>query len=145
MNTDLATRTILLADDDPDDAEIFSMVLTKVDPSIKLIHAPNGVAVLEYLKERNHVVPDVIFLDINMPEMNGWQCLQSLKANPLTSGIPVLMYTTSSQARDKEIAMNLGAVAFITKPSDYKTLEKLLLSIATNLNANIKTTASTLR
>ena len=144
MNTDLATRTILLADDDTDDAEIFSMVLTKVDPSIKLVHAVNGLAVLEYLKQ-NTVVPDVIFLDINMPEMNGWQCLQSLKENPLTSGIPVLMYTTSSHTRDKEIAMNLGAVAFITKPSDYKALEKLLHTIAANLHANIKTTVNTLR
>lgn len=145
MRTDTINKLILLADDDRDDAEIFSMVLTKVDPAIHLIHVINGVGVFDYLKNDDHVVPDVIFLDLNMPEMNGWQCLRALKDNPLYRDIPVLMYTTSSHPRDREIALGLGAVAFITKPSDYKELEKLLQVLAANLTANIKTTAHSFR
>lgn len=136
----LIPKVILLADDDPDDAEMFALVLSDIDSSVKLHHVKDGLAVFEHLKHPGNQVPDIIFLDINMPEMNGWQCLSMLKNNDATKDIPVLIYTTSSQARDKQTAMELGASAFITKPSDYKTLRKILSAIAASYDSDIKNT-----
>lgn len=142
MNTDIVNKIILLADDDPDDAEMFSMVLSEVDGSVKFYHVDNGLAVLEYLKQIENPLPDVIFLDINMPEMSGWQCLTALKNNDTSKHIPVLIYSTSAHPRDKQIAMDLGASAFITKPSDYKTLGKLLSTVISNLHKDMKVAIS---
>jgi CheY-like chemotaxis protein len=122
-------RTILLADDDADDAEMFALVLAEVDPGVVLRHVINGEEVFEAIKEKPGFTPDVIFLDLNMPRMNGWQCLEKLKADAVTKDIPVVIYTTSSHTRDKQVAFAHGATAFITKPSDYKALRALLLSV----------------
>jgi CheY-like chemotaxis protein len=135
MSIHFKQRTILLADDDTDDAEMFMSVLSDIDPQIKCYHVENGRDVLTYLKRGERERPDVIFLDINMPEMSGWECLTKLKEESTTKLIPVLIYSTSSHARDREIANELGATGFITKPSDYKTLKKILSSIANNLNS----------
>src|SRR6478609_10649216 len=111
MNTDLINKIILLADDDHDDAEMFELVMSEVDVSIKVNHVNNGATLLEYFRKGNFA--DVIFLDINMPEMNGWQCLKRLKDHPVAKDIPVIIYTTSSHPRDKEIAKERGASGFV--------------------------------
>jgi CheY-like chemotaxis protein len=136
----LIPKVILLADDDPDDAEMFALVLSDIDSSLTLHHVKDGLAVFEHLKHPGNQVPDIIFLDINMPEMNGWQCLSMLKHNDRTKNIPVLIYTTSSHSRDKQTAIELGASAFITKPSDYNTLRKILSAIASSHGSDIKST-----
>lgn len=61
-----------------------------------------------------------------MPEVNGWDCLKELKKDSPLSEIPVVMYSTSSHQRDREIAKELGAIGLITKPSDYTQLKKML-------------------
>jgi len=134
---DRPDKIVLLADDDSDDAEMFSLVLSEVDPSIQFHHVENGLAVFEFLHKMGSKVPDVIFMDINMPQMSGWECLTALKSNAITKNIPVLIYSTSSHARDKQIAAQLGASGFITKPSDYRTLRKILSTIADNLHQNV--------
>jgi CheY-like chemotaxis protein len=136
----LTNKTILLADDDPDDVEIFISVLRDVDTSVAVYAVSSGVGVFEYLKDLDNPRPNVIFLDINMPEMSGWQCLTALKEAPVTRDIPVVMYSTSSHHRDKQIAAELGASGFITKPSDLKTLEKILGAVASNLHTDLKST-----
>jgi CheY-like chemotaxis protein len=136
----LTPKVILLADDDPDDAEMFALVLSDINPAMQLYHVKDGLAVFEHLKDPEKQAPDIIFLDINMPEMNGWQCLSMLKNNHRTKAIPVLIYTTSSHSKDRQTAMELGASAFITKPSDYKTLRKILSAIAASEGSDIKNT-----
>lgn len=129
---------ILLADDDFDDAEIFADALNDVDPRAKFFHAENGLGVFEQLKSLGSRMPSIIFLDLNMPEMDGWECLALLKRNPLTKDIPVMIYSTSSFYRDKQNALASGASAFITKPSDYESLRKLVTSVTSNLNSGIQ-------
>lgn len=131
-------KTILLADDDVDDAEMFGLVLTEVDPGVVLHHVANGEEVFDLITGETGLTPDVIFLDLNMPLMNGWQCLEKLKANSATKDIPVVIYTTSSHTRDKQIAMANGATAFITKPSDYKALRALLVSVISDTYQFVK-------
>lgn len=145
MSTNLERRVILLADDDPDDAEMFGEVLAEIDSSVEFYHVKNGVAVFDYLKEKENLAPNVIFLDINMPQMSGWQCLSLLKSDPATKDIPVLIYSTSSHQRDKQIAIELGASGFITKPSNYKMLHSMLTIIAANLHRDIASTINSLQ
>src|SRR3712207_625430 len=96
-------KTVLLADDDADDAEIFQEALREVAPSTNLYRVESGTAILQYLKDNRNVRPDIIFMDLNMPLMNGWQCLAKLKNTKGLDDIPVIIYTTSSNPRDYEI------------------------------------------
>jgi CheY-like chemotaxis protein len=137
-------KIILLADDDMDDAEMFAEVLALTDPSIKFYHVKNGLEVFDHMKRMTNQMPAIIFLDINMPEMSGWQCLSILKNDPLARCIPVVIYSTSSHHRDKQTAIELGASAFITKPSDYKKLQNLLSVVTANLYGDIKAAIGTL-
>jgi len=131
-------RFFLLADDDRDDAEIFSEALSTVDPSIKFHHVEDGQEVFQFLSTSKIEKPDVIFLDLNMPAMSGWQCLAKLKNDTALKNIPVIMYSTSSNPREKEIAIELGATGFVTKPTDFKVLTKILEAISANLASDLK-------
>ena len=126
-------ETILLADDDKDDADIFRQALQEINPSIVFCYADTGFGIFEYLNDEKNPKPDVIFLDLNMPEMNGWQCLAKLKNEKKFESIPVIIYTTSSNPRENEIAQDLEAHGLITKPTDPKILKKVLGLVITNL------------
>ena len=131
-------KFFLLADDDHDDAELFNEALSTVNPSIKFHHVEDVQEVFQLLSNSNIEKPDVIFLDLNMPAMSGWQCLAKLKNDTELKNIPVIMYSTSSNPREKEIAIELGATGFVTKPTDFKVLTKILETISTSLNADLK-------
>lgn len=119
----------LLIDDDADDQDIFIMATESLDILIEVQTAINGVEGLEKLN--TPVLPDYIFLDLNMPRMNGKEFLKEIKRLPVLKEIPVFIYTTSSAEHDKEQTLALGAFDFITKPSSItilaNTLNKLLL------------------
>jgi CheY-like chemotaxis protein len=123
--------TFLLADDDADDKTLFCEALSEIDPSIVCHTASDGNEALAILSERQINKPNIIFLDINMPVMDGWQCLGKIKAQADNKDIPVIMYSTSSYQRDIELALESGAFCFFTKPSDYRELRNILRLIAT--------------
>ncbi len=120
-------KSILLVDDDTEDAELFSEALSETEASIKFTRAIDGCDAIEILEKG--VSPDIIFLDINMPRMNGWECLGKLKSKAAYKDIPVIMYTTSSNQNEKEIAINFGAINFISKPNNFTDLKKILESV----------------
>lgn len=130
--------TILLVDDDRDDTALFEEVLGEVRPSIILQTAENGIEALEGLQNRVTPLPDLIFLDLNMPRMGGKECLLQLKGNTQLRNIPVIIYTTSSQSADIEEAMIAGAVCFITKPNSIKEMKTVLSSIVESLPHNLE-------
>ena len=107
--------TVFLVDDDMDDQEIFALALAEVDNSIACVMAKNGMDALTQLRE-SRFRPDCIFLDLNMPRMNGKQCLKEIKSHADLTMIPVIIYSTSSETRDIEETKALGAMAFIIKP-----------------------------
>lgn len=125
-------KQVLLIDDDRDDAELFKEALSEINSSISFEHYEDSKTGLKTLMERHNNLPDLIFLDINMPIVSGWQCLTEFKKTEHLKHIPVIMFTTSSQPREKEIAKELGAKGFITKPSEYKALKQLLSSVINN-------------
>jgi CheY-like chemotaxis protein len=122
-------KHVLLIDDDRDDAELFKEALSEVNPSIAFEYYDDSKTGLCTLLEKRTDLPDVIFLDINMPIVSGWECLSQFKSTEHLKEIRVIMFTTSSQERERDIAKKLGADGFITKPSEYKTLKELLSSV----------------
>ena len=131
-------KFFLLADDDHDDAELFNEALYTVDPSIKFHHVEDCREIFQFLLNSKIEKPDIIFLDLNMPGMSGWQCLAKLKNDATLKNIPVIMYSTSSNPREKEIAIDLGATGFVTKPTEFKVLTKILETMSTNPSAELR-------
>ncbi|HZZ76479.1 MAG TPA: response regulator [Puia sp.] len=131
------SKTFLLADDDPDDVALFKEALSIIDPSIIFYFAQDGKAALDKLGDKNLEEPDIIFLDINMPVMNGWECLAKIKLNQSYSYIPVVIYSTASYRKEMEKAFEMGALCFFTKPTDFKDLITNLKAISDNLDQGI--------
>lgn len=121
-------KTCLLVDDDEDDKEIFCLALKKIDPSIDCITASDGREALSILDDGSFI-PDYIFLDLNMPRMDGKECLKEIRKQNRLDKVPVIIFTTSSAERDKEETKKLGANSFITKPPLVSTLADLLLKL----------------
>lgn len=119
-------KKILLIDDDREDAEIFEEALTEADDSAILIYMDDPREALDKLKKMHTEMPKIIFLDINMPFMTGWDCLQEIKKDGTLQHIPVIMYSTSSNQREAAMAAELGAAAYLTKPNDYNELKSKL-------------------
>lgn len=115
-----------LVDDDPDDQEIFMSALQELNESIQCVTANNGVEALEKLDPDKSFVPDFIFLDLNMPMMDGKQCLAEIKKIPSLSHVPIVIYSTSSSPDDINETRRLGVSSFLTKPSSFSGLIKLL-------------------
>jgi CheY-like chemotaxis protein len=125
-------KKFALADDDADDAEIFAEALAAVNPGILCEYASNGKILLDKIRHRKSDLPDIIFLDINMPEMNGWDSLTELKKHSSLKDIPVVMYSTSSTHRDIQAAKKLGANFFYTKPDNFRQLKLFLENLIKN-------------
>lgn len=126
----------LLIDDDPDDRELFSDAIEEVDRGIVCYIASDGKKAFAKLDNGEIALPDLIFLDINMPGLSGWDCLLKLKAHEVYSNIPVIMYSTSSSEADIARANSLGALWFFTKPLNFKELKKSLEIVIQNLKNN---------
>ena len=129
--------TFLLADDDLDDTILFEQVLNEVAPSVTLITAKDGREAIDALTSGS-ASPDLIFLDLNMPKLNGKECLQFIKHTENLHKIPVIIYTTSSLSKDIEDCMVSGAACFITKPSGVKELTKIISTIVGSLPGGLE-------
>ena len=117
---------ILLVDDDDDDRELFRGAIEDIDPTIECIEANDGEKALELLLSDKKQRPDFIFLDLNMPRVNGFQCLKELKNNDNLKSIPVIIYTTSQRNEDKIKTRKMGAAYYITKPHRHADLRKVI-------------------
>jgi CheY-like chemotaxis protein len=111
-----------LIDDDVDDQEIFTMALHAYDDSIHCHFADDGVKALEKLRDVNFILPQCIFLDVNMPRMNGIECLDEIRKIRRLQGVPVCMFSTSSDPKIVTQAKALGATDFIVKPPSISAL-----------------------
>lgn len=119
-------KTCFLIDDDIDDQEIFTLVLKSVNPSISCVVANDGIEAVSKLKKEETFNPDYIFLDLNMPRMDGKECLQEIKKIDRLRQIPVIIYSTSSEQQDIVETRNLGAADYLEKQSSVAELKKKL-------------------
>ena len=120
---------VLLIDDDSDDQEIFSIALEKADGNVECVFANDGIQALEILRHDPDFVPDYVFIDMNMPRMNGQQCLAEIKKIDRLKSVPVYMYSTSVSPESLETNKQLGAKDFIVKPSSINELISILKNI----------------
>ncbi len=116
------SRLLFLADDDIDDQMLFHDAINEIDPSITIETAVNGVEALKKLTGELITYPDYIFVDLNMPLMNGVQLLREIKKQPSLSHIPVIIYSTSSYEKDMVQTINNGAFYYIIKPFSFQEL-----------------------
>jgi CheY-like chemotaxis protein len=122
---------LLYVDDDSDDLELLADCVSSIDPSIQCLLFQKSPDAMAYLKTAEEL-PDFIFLDINMPLMNGKQCLQEIRKNENLRHLPVIMYTTSNEEREIKECYKLGASDFLIKPSNVSELMSGLTSIFEN-------------
>ncbi|HEU5148686.1 MAG TPA: response regulator [Chryseosolibacter sp.] len=116
---------ILLINDDPDDHEIFESVIELILPSARCSSVLSGQRAIEKLIDGS-LRPHIIFLDLNMPLMNGKQFLLEVRNHPEIATIPVIVLTTSSDAGNVAETKQLGAKYFITKPDRFSQWEDAL-------------------
>lgn len=119
-------KYFLYADDDSDDRETMIETIASLDPDLEVKGVVNGLAVLQFLNslQPDAILPCFILLDVNMPQMDGFETLRFLKSSNHFRKIPVIMFSTSQSVSDRTLAETLGAELFITKPfSSKKILE----------------------
>ncbi|HYG50185.1 MAG TPA: response regulator [Flavobacteriales bacterium] len=119
----------LLIDDDQDDQEIFRICLNKINKDVYLTVVNDGIEGLRLLTLEDDYTPDYIFLDMNMPKMDGIECLRSLKKIARLRETKIFMYSTTAETSAVEESWKLGAEAFIVKPSKTSELKEKLATI----------------
>jgi CheY-like chemotaxis protein len=119
---------ILYIDDDVEDRDFFSDVIHTIDESFVCHTAIDGEQGLKALEE-SIILPDFIFLDINMPVMGGREFLIAIKKIPRLRSVPVIVYTTSAQLRERLEYLGLGAYQVLVKPDSTAKAQLLIASI----------------
>jgi CheY-like chemotaxis protein len=132
QNTIMANpQRVFLIDDDEDDRLFFNLALDGLDYKGEIWCYKDGQTALERFTNDNTPVPDVIFLDWNMPNLDGRQCLTEIRKIPLYNTLPIIIISTSTAIEDKEDALRLGATYFLSKPGSILELQKRLQHLFT--------------
>ena len=113
----LADRHILVVDDDPRNLFVITSALEQ--QGAKIDNATNGVKALKYLSENT---VDLVFMDIMMPEMDGFEAIRQIKQNPALKQLPIVALTAKALRSDREKALAAGADDYLVKPVDYEVL-----------------------
>jgi len=119
-------KPILLVEDDQVDAMMITRAMQELNINNRLDIATNGEEALAYLRDRNLEKPSLIFLDLNMPRMNGLEFLRIVKQDTLLRQIPVIVLTTSREAQDRQESFKLSVSGYMVKPSDYLELVEII-------------------
>jgi DNA-binding NarL/FixJ family response regulator len=122
-------RECLIIDDDQDDQEIFLLCLRAVSKEIGFRAMGDCVEAISLLEMETDYTPDCIFIDVNMPKLNGIECLKRIKAIERMQHAKVFMYSTTSDTWVVEESKRLGAREFIVKPSKASELKEILAAI----------------
>ena len=122
---------IILADDDQDDRDFFSDAFAELKMQTKVSLFNDGQQLMDYLNHPNSILPQILFLDLNMPIKSGMECLKEIKDNNQFKDIAVAIYSTSASDEDIEDTFVKGANIYIKKPSSFDTLKKILSEIVT--------------
>ncbi len=114
---------VLHADDDDDDCFLFEEALKQSTSPYKLTTVHNGQELMQLLTQDDFQLPDVLFLDLNMPRKNGFQCLAEIKKNEKLKKLPVIILSTSyASAVAGELHVN-GARYYIRKPNEFTQIK----------------------
>ena len=122
---------ILLADDDDDDRLFFkdAIELVKVKTTVNMVK--DGVELMDYLNNSNSLLPNLLFLDLNMPRKSGMECLKEIRRNNKLKDLSIAIYSTSGLEKDIEETFVKGANIYIKKPNDFEDLKTILAKVIT--------------
>ncbi len=114
------SKPILLVEDDQVDALTARRALKELEVTNELVHKGDGEDALEYLRDESNAKPCIVLLDLNMPRMDGFEFLETVKSDNLLKNIPVIILTTSDTNESATRSFDLGAAGYIVKPVDYR-------------------------
>ena len=124
---------ILLAEDDPDDAEIFQLAIKRSGLATRVMVTHDGQETIDYLSGNDPFhdrtkfpFPNLLIMDIRMPNVDGFHLLTWLRTHPQCSVVPTLIFSASDQPNDVRKAYQLGANSYIAKPSQLEELVNLI-------------------
>lgn len=121
--------TLLLIDDDPEEYELFCSALLQVAPDLQCIALDSGKDAIEKIQKEKSFTPEFIFVDLNMPGLNGKQVLAELKDIDRIRQVPIIIYSTSSSKEDVQETKELGSSGYIVKPASYAALVETLKKV----------------
>jgi len=117
-------KRILLAEDDEDDFLLFQEALSEYREPILLNWVKDGEELMKRLKQDKAEIPDMIFLDINMPRKNGFECLTEIRQHQTLKHLPVIIFSTSNDQALVSWMYNAGANLYLSKPTDFRKLKE---------------------
>ena len=123
------SKTAILIDDDRDDLELLEEAIKQVDDSVKCISYLFCDDALRKIINDHSLVPNYIFIDMNMPRLNGNQCLKQLRGDPKLKNVPITMLSTSMPAPVAEVLKENGASFTFEKPVNFEDYEPILKRI----------------
>ena len=123
------TKFVLLVEDDEVDVMSVKRAFSDLNITNPLYVKDNGETALQYLLDNNNALPCLILLDINMPKMGGIEFLKIAKNNPLLKKIPVIIFTTSKEEKDRIESFELGIAGYMIKPVNYKQFVDVIKTI----------------
>jgi CheY-like chemotaxis protein len=125
MNTQ--SYNLLLADDDEDDCAFFKEALDELELPVSLVTVNDGVQLMNYLGENfSNNLPDILFLDLNMPRKNGHECLAEIKNKEELKNLPIIIFSTSLDNDIVDLMYEKGATYYIRKPGEFSKLKKVI-------------------
>ena len=124
---------IIVAEDDEDYRFLFEQSLNETGIASTLSFASNGLEVIALLNTMRKP-PDIIFLDINMPKMDGLTALERIRANEVFSKVPIIIFSSTADPAKVEVAYQCGATLYVTKPANYLDYLSLLRSLLLGQN-----------
>jgi len=120
---------ILLADDDEDDRLFFKDAIDEVKVKTVVTTVNDGVQLMDYLYRPDIRLPNVVFLDLNMPRKGGMECLKEIRSNSKLKDLSIAIYSTSASEEDIEETFVKGANIYIKKPNDFGELKRILSEV----------------
>lgn len=126
---------ILLAEDDVDDQELLTEAFSDLDPNIQLVAFSSGKKFLQHLDQLSEPeIPGMIILDYNIPEINGAEILKHLESKKRYDAIIKLVWSTSNSSMYERSCLELGAKAYLVKPSNISGLAEMAKTMLSYLN-----------
>jgi CheY-like chemotaxis protein len=131
---------LLLADDDDDDCIFFREALDELLLPVALATVNDGVALMNFLSnDKSSNLPDLIFLDLNMPRKSGIECLTEIKNSNELRNLPIIIFSTSFNAEIIDLVYEKGATHYIQKPAEFSKLKRVIENaLATTAKNNFK-------
>jgi CheY-like chemotaxis protein len=121
--------TLLLIDDDLDDQEIFVLAVNEINIAAQCVYANNGFEALELLKNDPSFIPEYIFIDLNMPKMDGKKCLVEIRKISWLKDVPIIIYSTADDEKSFRDTKEMGASKYIVKPTSLPALVNTLAEL----------------